>query len=195
MKKLTLLPILIFLLVISGSLYAQKSNNFLNKPEKIIDITLRTGQGGFKDHRSDIDKLGGGQLAFDVKLTKYPIALSISVEYYTNSADPTHPYEISDMTAINLLYMKKPFKTDRINLFAGGGFGWLEVPKGIENSDATEKGNLFDLECGINVRAFWKIGFYGIYKYLYASKEKNNVKVIDFNEHIILIGISLNLSF
>ncbi|RLC52829.1 MAG: hypothetical protein DRH79_04445 [Candidatus Cloacimonadota bacterium] len=168
-------------------LWAERSN-------KTVDIILRTGQGGFNDNRSDIGKLGGGQIAIDLKLTKYPLALSVSGEYYTNSPAPTNPYEISDMTVFNLLYMKKPFKTDRINVFAGGGLGWLKVPKDF-SEDKTNTGMVFDLEAGANVRVIWKLGFYAIYKYLYAQKERNNVKVIDFNEHIGMIGISLNLSF
>ena len=89
--------------------------------------------------------------------------------------------------------MKKPFKTERINLFAGGGLGRLEVPK--DESDSMEKGVLYNIEGGINVRAFWKIGFYGIYKYLYANKEIDNVEVIDFSEHIVLLGITFNFGF
>lgn len=53
---------------------------------------------------------------------------------------------------------------------------------------------MYNIEGGINIKAFWKIGFYGIYKYLYAKKEVNNVNVIDFSEHIILLGITFNFS-
>lgn len=90
--------------------------------------------------------------------------------------------------------MTKVFKTERGNLFAGGGIGGLEVPKGVDEPDAMERGSLYNIEGGINIRAFWKIGFYGIYKYLYAKKEINNVKVIDFSEHIVLLGITFNFS-
>ncbi len=174
-------------------LNAQYLRSFKDKPLKKVEFTLRTGQGGFNDHRSDIDKLGGGQIALDVKLTKYPVALSLSGEYYTNSPAPTNTYEISDMTVINLLYMKKPFKTERVNLFGGGGMGWLQVPKN-GSEEKTYTGMVYNLEAGINVRVIWKLGFYTIYKYLYAKKEVNNVNVIDFNEHIMMIGISLTFS-
>ena len=53
---------------------------------------------------------------------------------------------------------------------------------------------MYNLEAGINVRAFWKIGFYGMYKYLYANKEVNNLEVIDFNEHIFMLGITFSFS-
>jgi len=63
------------------------------------DITIRWGQGGFSDDRSPLGVLGGGQLTLDIKPAKFPLAISISGEYYTNSACPTHSYEIADLTA------------------------------------------------------------------------------------------------
>jgi len=160
--------------------------------KKRIYFTLRLGQGGFSDDRSPIGKLGGGQLTLDIKPGKLPIAISISSEYYTNSADPTHSYEIASLVAINVLYMATPFKSERITVFGGGGMGWLEVPKGENDPDAMVSGGLCNLEGGINVRAFWKIGFYGVGKYLYAQKTTNGIKGIDFNEGIVLLGITLN---
>ena len=162
--------------------------------EKKINFTIRLGQGGFTDDRSPLGKLGGGQLALDIKPIKFPIALSVSNEYYTNSADPTDSYEIASLTAVNLLYMPTLFKTERLNLFVGGGIGGLKVPKGVDDPDAMEQGIVYNIEGGINFRAFWKIGFYGIYKYLYARKEVDHVKVIDFSEHIVLLGFTLNFS-
>jgi hypothetical protein len=162
----------------------------LSSAEKKICFTIRLGQGGFKDERSPIGKLGGGQLALDIKPRKFPIAISVSNEYYTNSADPTHSYEIAGLIAVNFLYMTKLFKTERVNFFMGGGIGGLEVPKGEDEPDAMERGIMYNTEVGINTIVFWKIGFYGIYKYLYANKEK----VIDFSEHIVLLGITFNFS-
>jgi hypothetical protein len=155
---------------------------------------LRLGQGGFRDSRSPIGKLGGGQLALDIKPSTLPIALSISSESYTNSANPTHSYEISSLLSVNMLYMAQLFNIERANYFLGGGIGWLEVPKGEDDPDARVKGNLYNLEAGIHVRAFWKIGFYGVAKYLSAQKKVNNIKVIDFNEGIILLGVTFNFS-
>jgi len=57
-----------------------------------------------------------------------------------------------------------------------------------------EKGIMYNLEAGINIRIFRKIGFYCIGKYLYAKKEKNNIKVIDFSERIGLLGFTYNFS-
>ncbi len=157
----------------------------------VADLTLRLGQGGFYDDRSPLGKLGGGQVTLDIKPIRYPFAISLTTEYYTNSNKPTHPYEIAGLLAVNLLYMKKPFKTERVNVFMGGGMGRLEVPK-EDKPDDREIGIVYNLEAGINIRAFWKIGFYGISKYLYAHKEKNNIKVIDFSEFIVLLGITFN---
>lgn len=164
------------------------------QPEKKIYFTLRLGQGGFKDGRSPIGKLGGGQLALDIKPHQCPIALSFSSEYYTNSPNPTHSYEIAGLFAVNMLYMTQLFDIERATLFLGGGIGRLNVPKGEEEPDVMVRGILYNLEGGINVRAFWKIGFYGVGKYLYAKKTTHNIKVIDFNEGIVLLGITLNFS-
>ena len=160
--------------------------------EKKVYFTIRLGQGGFRDDRSEIGKLGGGQLTLDIKPGKYPVAISISGEYYTNSPDPTHSYEIAGLTVINLLYMTKLFKSERANVFMGGGIGRLEVPKGENEPDSVVKGSMYDIEAGINVRLFWKIGFYGVGKYLYAQKKNNSIKVIDFSECIVLLGFTLN---
>lgn len=190
-------------ILITSSLIAQElqvkdkpeiyRDSFSSK-EKKVDFTIRLGQGGFTDDRSPIGKLGGGQLTLDIKPINIPIAISISNEYYTNSADPIHSYEIATLTAVNILYMTKVLKSERANLFAGGGIGRLGVPKGVDDSDAMNKGILYNIEGGINIRAFWKMGFYGIYKYLYSKKEINNVKVIDFSEHIVLLGLTFNFS-
>ena len=188
LRKYLLLPLLCSIIVhFSGNQTACSAPR-----EKKVYFTFRLGQGGFRDDRSPIGKLGGGQLTLDIKPAKYPVALSISGEYYTNSADPTHSYEIADMTALNLLYMKKPFKSERVTVFAGGGVGWLEVPQGDRKPNASEKGILYNIEAGMNVRLFWKIGFYGVGKYLYANKEKSSIKVIDFNEFIVLLGFTLS---
>jgi len=183
-------------------LYAQDEKFCAKKPqtervapkEKTIDFTLRLGQGGFKDGRSPIGKLGGGQLALDMKPDKLPLALSLSLEYYTNSPNPTHSYEIAGLLAVNMLYMAQLYNIERANIFLGGGFGRLKVPKGEEEPDAMVRGILYNLEGGINIRLFGPIGFYGIGKYLYAQKKTNNIKVIDFSEGIILLGFTINFS-
>jgi len=156
--------------------------------EKNIYFTIRFGQGGFTDDRSPINKLGGGQLAIDIKHGKLPIGISISNEYYTNSSNPTNPYEISTLTAVNCLYYKNLLKSNRLNVFAGGGIGGMKVPQG---NDTSANSMLFNFEAGINTRLLWKFGLYATYKYLYANKEDQ----VNFSEHIVLIGITFNFGF
>jgi hypothetical protein len=183
-------------------LYAQDEENYTESSqaetdtlkEKTFDFTLRLGQGGFTDSRSPNGRLGGGQLTLDIKPGTLPIALSISSEYYANSNNPTHSYEIASMLSVNVLYMPQFFNIERVKLFMGGGIGWLEVTGGEEDPDASVRSSLYNIEAGINVRAFWKIGFYGLYKYLNAQKNVNDIQVIDFNENIILLGISFSFS-
>jgi hypothetical protein len=171
-----------------------QNDTLITKASQVF-FDIRYGQGGFSDKRSDIDMLGGGQLAFDISYGKYPIILSISGEYYTNSADPTHNYEIPSLTAINILYV--PWHSDNRNttIFAGGGAGWLEVPRSEDNPDKRESSICYNLEAGINQIIFWKFGLYGTGKYLYAKKKVNGKNLIDFNELIFMVGITLNLSF
>ena len=177
-----------------GELKSERNQQLVSSAseEKKVYFTIRLGQGGFRDDRSEIGKLGGGQVTLDIKPKKYPVAISFSSEYYTNSPDPTHSYEIAGLTAINLLYMTKLLKSERANVFMGGGIGRLEVPKGENEPDTMVKGIMYNFEAGINVRLFWKIGFYGIGKYLYAQKKNNSIKVIDFSEGIVLLGFTLN---
>ncbi len=162
--------------------------------DKTFDLTIRSGQGGFTDARSPIGVLGGGELTLDLKLRKLPLAFSFSGEYYTNSAGPTHDYEIAGASTYSLLYMDKLFAWERFNIFAGGGLGIMEVP--IESALPAEiygKAWYLNLEAGINVRVLWKFGLYGVYKYMYAYKDTPSI-LIDFNEHILLLGLTFNFS-
>lgn len=160
---------------------------------KTVEIAIRTGQGGFSDSRSDINKLGGGQMALDVRLTRWPVALSFSGEYYTNSPEPAHYYEIADMMVLNVLYMPQIKRWKRVRPFMGAGGGLLKVPWNNDPEDLVT-GTVFDAECGVDYRLFWKVGFYGLYKFLYAQNQVNGRRYIDFCEHIWLIGFSLRFS-
>ena len=160
--------------------------------EKFMLISIRYGQGGFNDSRSPLNKLGGGQLALDFIHLKTNLALSISGEYYTNSADPTHSYEISGLTCVNLLYIPWGHQSKRYYAFCGGGIGQLEVPKSEVDPEKTEKAMMFNLEAGMNYTLLWKFGFYGVGKYLYSQKKVNGEKFIDFSEFIFMIGITIN---
>ncbi|TEU00020.1 MAG: hypothetical protein E3J23_03550 [Candidatus Stahlbacteria bacterium] len=156
-----------------------------------VSFTLRLGiMGGLVDERAPDKKLGGGQLALDLKLDKVPIAFSISWEYHKKSPDAIHPYEIEGLLAVNTLYLTPVFN-EKADVYLGGGIGLLDVPK-VGDPDNTQRGILLDAVAGINYKAFWKIGFYVEGKYIYASKTVNNVKVIDFSDPGFMVGISLN---
>ena len=162
--------------------------------KKHVDFAVRLGQGGFKDGRSPIGKLGGGQLAVDVKLHRFPLALSLTGEYYTNGPAPTHSYEIADLTAVNLLYVRRLGK--RFHAFVGGGLGTLLVPRDdIKTADDRARGIVYNLEGGIRFRIYRAFGIYGIGKYLYARKKRGDGHLlIDFSEGIGLVGLSLEFS-
>ncbi len=188
MKNYNIGALLLFLLFFTSSapLFAE---------DDTADLIVRFGQGGFKESRSETNSVGGGQLALDIKPTAYPVALSVSSEYYKISQKATHPYEISNLICVNILYMAELADYERISYFAGGGFGILHVPKDEDDSSATRRGTLYDLEAGIRVRVYKGFGLYGAAKYLYAQKTEESVKVIDFSEGIVLLGLSYRFTF
>ena len=150
--------------------------------------------GGFRDSRSPVGSLGGDQVALDIRPRRLPVAISVATEYYTNSAEPTHSYEISSLLSVNVLYMASLPTNAKFNYFFGGGIGWLEVPKSESEPAARIKDTAYNLEAGIHYRYFEKVGFYVATKYLTAQKTVNDLKVIDFSERIILLGVTYNFS-
>lgn len=189
--KSTVSGICSLLMVMFISMTSLQANNHVFEADTIpvsqknLYFTIKYGQGGFSDDRSPIGKLGGGQLAICAQHINYPIAISLSGEYYTNSAEPTNPYEISDMLVFNFFYSKYLLKKSRLNVFVGPGLGTMKVPQKYNES---ANSLLFDIEAGINARFLWKFGLYVTYKYLYANKPD----MINFSEHILLIGITFN---
>ena len=98
-----------------------------------------------------------------------------------------------DLWAINIAYMSKPFEIERLNVFLGRGIGRLGVDK--QGPDSEVKGPrcpLYNLGGGINVRAFWAIGFYVVGRYYYAQEETDVIEPIDFREWGFLFGFSVN---
>lgn len=172
-----------------SNLYALQTSKDISVLNKTL-ITLRYGEGGFRDGRSELNQLGGSQLALDVRPGRHPFMLSLSAESYTNSPEPTHPYEISGMLALNLSYVSRFFNSSKADYFIGGGVGRLKVPKGAALPGAYAKSRLFDVQAGVQLRPYPHVGFYGVYKFLYANKYVDNIKLIDFREHVILLGIS-----
>jgi hypothetical protein len=155
-----------------------------------LDLAVRLGQGGFRDGRSPIGKLGGGQLARDVRPHRFPIAFSLTLEYYTNGPDPTHSYEIAGLTAVNVLLVRSLGQSRRVHAFLGGGAGTLAVPRGDDGSRGERvRGIVFNVEGGLRFRVYRAFGVYGMGKYLRAQKSVAGRRVIDFNEGIVLLGL------
>ncbi|MGB2763826.1 MAG: hypothetical protein WBC02_08260 [Candidatus Aminicenantaceae bacterium] len=164
--------------------------------EKKIYFTFRLGAGG------STELGGGGQATLDIRPGKLPIAISILFEEYRRMPLRKYYAEPDDtwFSAINLLYMTHPFRIKRVNIFLGGGIGGLKLWKYERTDDpswrdepyAKERGIIYNLEAGINVRAFRKIGFYAVTKYIYAKKKRDGVKVIDLNSTSWHVGITFN---
>ena len=158
--------------------------------ENRLILTVRMGQGGFQDERAEDNQLGGGQLTFDLRHSAWPLAISYGGEYYKKSPHAIYTYEIETMNVLNLLYVYPFTKNDRGTLFAGGGLGRMEVPLDGTEGKEYEYDLLFDIEAGVNYIVWKGLGLCGVYKYLYANKEEGDVVLIDFSEHIILLGLS-----
>ena len=187
-------------LLFCNGVFAESSNindtpdySTSSKEQETVEFVVRFGQGGFRDSRSPENALGGGQLAIDIKPKALPVAFSLSRESYTNSADPTHSYEIDQLIAVNVLYINRFNSIEKLNFFYGGGVGRLKVPRDSDPGTKVE-GDLINLEAGLNYLAFGKFGFYGVLKYLQAEKSENNARVIDFNEAIVILGVSYSFS-
>lgn len=158
-----------------------------------VEVTLRLGQGGLWEDRAPDGKLGGGQLAVDVKLGDRPVAISVSQEYHKKDPCPDSSYEIGSLVAVNVLYMTRVVK-ERANVFLGGGIGGLSAPS-IVDPETMERGFLYNFVGGVNVKAFWKIGIYAEVKYIYCRKTIDDIKVIDFSNPGFMMGISLNFGW
>ena len=157
----------LFVLLCCGLLLGQPSSpasSSSSSSSSCVDFVVRMGQGGFSDHRSPVGKLGGGQMNLDVYPRAWPVGVSIFTEYYTNSASPAHSYEIADLIALNLLFRGRLFGADRLHYFPGGGAGWLAVPVGEDSPDEYVSTDVYNLEAGVDVLAFWKIEFHGTRK-------------------------------
>jgi hypothetical protein len=182
------------------SLKKEQANADFSMGKKVY-FTFRLGLGASNE-------LGGaGQASLDIRPGRLPIAISILFESYVRSPLSRYYAEPDDVsfTAINLLYMI-PFRIKgqdfplRVNVFLGGGIGMLKLSEYERTDDPSWRdeptdikwGTMYNLEAGINVRVFKKIGFYASTKYIYAKKRENGVKVIDLNSTSFLVGLTFN---
>lgn len=185
--------IFLFVLVMVSAAMSHADDQRLAEPATFT-YTIRYGLGGFNESRSPSGKLGGDEIAFDINSTSYPLSLSISTEFYTNSADPTHSYEISDIFSISLFYKDEIFESDKMTFFAGGGVGKLKVPVSEITPSKHYKADSLTLGAGLLYRFKGDFGVYGSIKHLFSEREINNIKVIDFDETIVLVGISYDFT-
>lgn len=181
------------LLALSMPLSAEQVVNDIQADKK-YDYTVRYGQGGFSDSRSPEGKLGGSQVALDIRLKDSPFSILVSSEFYTNSQFPTHNYEISKIYSINLLYHTKFPIINNTTLFFGGGIGTLKVPESETNPNSTISTSLLNLGLGLYLRPHKQFGYYALLKHIQADRDVNNIKFIDFDELIFLVGISYDFN-
>jgi hypothetical protein len=147
------------------------------------ELTLRLGQGGFRDGRAPDGKLGGGQLFLDMRFGSLPLAVSLGSEYYTKGPDPSQPYEISDLLMGTVCFLTPLVQRWPTNLYLGAGIGRLSIPQG-------EHAAVFQAIARIDTKVVWKVGLYAEGKYLHSRKD-----LIDFNELALLLGIYLRFAW
>ncbi len=185
-----IIAIYFFILINTSQLPAlAETNQDNNETNPALKYSIRYGIGGFSESRSPEGALGGGQIAFDVHLTDLPLSFSISQESYTNSSDPTHPYEIARSISASVFYYNDLNNMDKVSYFLGLGAGKLNVPR----SETSPKPYVSDSYINIASRIHYKISthfnLYALIKHLSAEKSVNNVKIIDYNDTIFLFGI------
>ncbi|NBC03820.1 MAG: hypothetical protein GVY20_08975 [Bacteroidetes bacterium] len=179
--------------------FQSKADSSSSSEEKKVNFMFRMGIGS-SAHLGESTQLGIG-----IKTAKIPLIFSFISESYRKTPLKKKYSEPNDMflNALNLIYTTTFPNFDRVQVYAGGGAGFLEVEK-YERSDdpdwrqkpyAIENGFIYNLQAGIHSRLFWKIGFYAEGKYLYANKTENNINIIDVNSGAWMVGLSLNVVF
>lgn len=177
--------------------FQTKADSSSSSEEKKVNFMFRIGIGS-SAHLGESTQLGIG-----IKTATIPLIFSFISESYRKTPLKKKYSEPNDMflNVLNLIYTTTFPNFNRVQVYAGGGAGLLEVEK-YERSDdpdwrqkpyATENGYIFNLQAGIHSRLFWKIGFFAEGRYLYAKKTKNNINIIDVNSRAWMIGLSLNI--
>lgn len=189
--KVIAIYLFIFISVILPPVFAEADNGAQSNSNS-LRYSVRYGMGGFSESRSPEGSLGGGEIAFDIHLTKLPLSFSVSQESYTNSANPTHPYEIPRMTTASVFYYDRLNNSEKISYFVGAGAGKINVPQ----SELTPKPYVSGSYINIASRVHYQIGqhfsLYAHIKHLSADRAVNNIKVIDYNDTVFLFGLGYN---
>lgn len=160
-----------------------------------IDARVRIGQGGLRDERVPDGKLGGGQLALDLKRADFPLVVSIATEYYKKSPQACDPYEIQGMWVAYLLYRRPLPTTWDSDVYLGGGIGLLEVPESGKENTGMERAIGFDAAFGVSTKLFWRIGAYIEGKYLYSRETEEGMRTVDFSDFGALVGLFLDFDW
>jgi hypothetical protein len=177
--------------------FQTKADSTRSSEEKKVYVIIRMGIGS-SAHLGESTQIGIG-----IKPAKIPLIFSFISESYRKTPLKKKYSEPNDMllNALNLIYTTTVPKINRVQLYAGGGAGLIEVEK-YERSDdpdwrqkpyAIENGFVFNLQAGIHSRLFWKIGFYAEGKYLYAKKAEDTINIITVNSTAWMVGLSLNI--
>ena len=192
-RKRVFLRYLLSLLLVAGCLHTSFGLLRAEEEDRKVFFTIRFGQGGFCDNRSPSGKFAGDQAALDVRLAGHPIGVSYLSEVLYGGEFDDESEERIDLWAVNIAYVTKPFGIERLNAFLGGGIGRLEIEREWAQTKAESGGCiLYNLEGGVNVRAFWAIGLYVVGRYYYAQKKTDWMEAIDFNEVGFHFGLSIN---
>jgi hypothetical protein len=127
------------------------------------------------------DSVYGAGAAFDIGLGDRPLALTPFFEYYKDSG-------ISTITAGADILYKASVGDGNAGVYVGAGGGFLRSSNGTSNSTF-----MIDARAGLDYGITDKIGIYVEGKYLYASKDESNVKVIDFSDVGAFAGLSFSI--
>jgi len=154
-----------------------------------VDLTVRFTQGGLSESRDpDGGALGGGQLALDVRLGELPLWLSLAAEYYKKQADAEEPWEINEMSAVYLLYKTALLPRLRSELCLGAGVGTL-------TTGTDEDAPVVTATAGINRQLYKRWGLWVDVRYLYSRKTRDHVRVVDFSNRGLLVGVTYNTAW
>lgn len=154
-----------------------------------VDVALRLTQGGLSESRDpDGGALGGGQLALDVRLDRLPLWVSLAAEYYKKQREAEEPWEINGMSAVYLLYKTELLPRLRSELCAGVGLGRL-------TTGSDEDAPVVEVTAGINRQLYKRLGLWVDVRYLYSRKTRDHVRVVDFSNRGLLVGVTYNTAW
>lgn len=162
---------------------------FVKEEVYAVALTFRLGMAGVVYDKAPEDKLGGGQLAFDVKPFKNPLTFNLSWEDYKKDPVADSTYEISSFIVFHTLFMKE-FREGSLMGYLGGGVGMIRTP---EDSDPATDNTVSAIAssgiAGLNLKLAGVFGIYVEGKYIKVIKGMN---YIDLNNFGFAGGISIN---